>query len=56
MIGTTVVPYNLFIHAASAGQNWSSPDELELSKMGYKCFYNCWWHNNSFNFNNTQQL
>lgn len=32
MIGTTVVPYNFFIHAASAGQNWSSPDELELSK------------------------
>lgn len=32
MIGTTVVPYNFFIHAASAGQNWSSPNELELSK------------------------
>lgn len=32
MIGTTVVPYNFFLHATSARQNFKSPDELELSK------------------------
>lgn len=32
MIGTTVVPYNFFIHAASAKNNFKSTDELELSK------------------------
>lgn len=32
LIGTTVVPYNFFIHAASAKQNFSSTNELELSK------------------------
>lgn len=32
MIGTTVVPYNFFIHAGSAKQNWNKPEQLELSK------------------------
>lgn len=32
MIGTTVVPYNFFLHASSAKENWSSPDELVLSR------------------------
>lgn len=32
LIGTTVVPYNFFIHATTARKTWSSPDELELSK------------------------
>lgn len=32
MIGTTVVPYNFFIHATSARQNFKTPEELELSK------------------------
>lgn len=32
IIGTTIVPYNFFIHAASAKDTWSDPDELELSK------------------------
>lgn len=32
IIGTTIVPYNFFIHAASAKNTWKDPDELELSK------------------------
>ena len=32
MIGTTVVPYNFFIHATSAKRNFKSADELVLSK------------------------
>lgn len=32
LIGTTIVPYNFFIHAASAKNNFKSTDELELSK------------------------
>lgn len=32
IIGTTVVPYNFFLHAASAKNTWSKPEELELSK------------------------
>lgn len=32
MIGTTVVPYNFFMHATSAMKNWHKPEELELSK------------------------
>lgn len=33
LIGTTVVPYNLFIHATSASKTWKSPDELPLSNF-----------------------
>ena len=32
LIGTTVVPYNFFIHAGTAKKTWSTPEELELSK------------------------
>lgn len=32
LIGTTVVPYNFFIHAGTAKATWSKPEELELSK------------------------
>lgn len=32
LIGTTIVPYNFFIHSSSAKENWPSPDMLELSK------------------------
>lgn len=28
LIGTTVVPYNLFLHASSVSQKWSKPDQL----------------------------
>lgn len=28
LIGTTVVPYNLFLHAASASQKWQAADQL----------------------------
>ena len=28
LIGTTVVPYNLFLHSASASRKWKSPDQL----------------------------
>ena len=30
LIGTTVVPYNMFLHAASAKRTWHSPDEIPL--------------------------
>lgn len=32
LVGTTVVPYNFFIHAVSATKNWSKPEELVLSR------------------------
>lgn len=34
LIGTTVVPYNMFLHAASAKRTWHSPDELPLCAFG----------------------
>lgn len=36
MIGTTVVPYNMFIHATSARKTWKDPDMLPLSKFDIK--------------------
>lgn len=33
LIGTTVVPYNLFIHATSSHKTWSDPDEIPLSQF-----------------------
>lgn len=33
LIGTTVVPYNMFIHATSARKTWKSPEQLPLSKF-----------------------
>lgn len=32
IIGTTIVPYNFFIHSATAKRTWNNADELELSK------------------------
>ncbi len=33
LIGTTVVPYNMFIHAISAKKTWKSPSQLPLAKF-----------------------
>jgi len=33
LIGTTVVPYNMFIHATSTHKTWKSPDMLPLSRF-----------------------
>lgn len=33
LIGTTVVPYNLFIHATSSHKTWSDPDQIPLSQF-----------------------
>ena len=33
LIGTTVVPYNLFIHATSSGQTWKTPAEIPLANF-----------------------
>lgn len=33
LIGTTVVPYNMFIHATSARKTWHSPEELPLARF-----------------------
>lgn len=33
MIGTTVVPYNMFIHATSARKTWHDPKELPLARF-----------------------
>ncbi|MDY4921090.1 MAG: Nramp family divalent metal transporter [Phascolarctobacterium sp.] len=34
LIGTTVVPYNMFLHAASAKRTWHSAEELPLCSFG----------------------
>ena len=34
LIGTTVVPYNMFLHAASAKRTWHSPEDLPLCHFG----------------------
>lgn len=34
LIGTTIVPYNLFIHCSNAQKHWKTPEDLELSKWG----------------------
>ncbi|WP_432641903.1 Nramp family divalent metal transporter [Acidaminococcus sp.] len=34
LIGTTVVPYNMFLHAASAKRTWHTTDELPLCRFG----------------------
>ena len=47
MIGTTVVPYNMFIHATSARKTWHNPEELPLARYHihdhrryhYRCRY-----------------
>ena len=32
LIGTTVVPYNLFLHSSSVSKKWQSPDKLQEAK------------------------
>lgn len=32
LIGTTVVPYNLFLHASSAAKKWQSPEQLKEAR------------------------
>lgn len=32
LIGTTVVPYNLFLHATAVGRRWSGPDDLPVAR------------------------
>ncbi|MBI4545191.1 MAG: Nramp family divalent metal transporter [Gemmatimonadetes bacterium] len=32
LIGTTVVPYNLFLHAASVREKWSGPESLGMAR------------------------
>ncbi len=32
LIGTTVVPYNLFLHASLVKEKWNSPDQLPLAR------------------------
>ena len=34
LIGTTVVPYNMFLHAASSKRTWKGPEELPLCRFG----------------------
>ena len=34
LFGTTVVPYNMFLHAASAKRTWHGPEELPLCSFG----------------------
>jgi Mn2+/Fe2+ NRAMP family transporter len=33
LIGTTIVPYNLFLHAAAVRERWSSPDDLPAVRL-----------------------
>ena len=32
LVGTTVVPYNLFLHASLVSEKWKSPDDLKLAR------------------------
>jgi NRAMP (natural resistance-associated macrophage protein)-like metal ion transporter len=33
LIGTTVVPYNLFLHASTASEKWHSPEEIKSARQ-----------------------
>lgn len=33
LIGTTVIPYNMFIHATSAKRNWNDPRQMPLARF-----------------------
>lgn len=33
LVGTTVVPYNLFLHAAMAKEHWSDPNDLKYARL-----------------------
>jgi len=32
LIGTTVVPYNLFLHASLVGEKWAKPEDLKIAR------------------------
>lgn len=32
LVGTTVVPYNLFLHASAVGERWEGPDQLPAAR------------------------
>jgi manganese transport protein len=32
LIGTTVVPYNLFLHASTASKNWQSVNDISTAR------------------------
>src|SRR5690606_12525882 len=34
LIGTTVVPYNLFLHASLVGEKWNKPEDLVIARKG----------------------
>jgi Mn2+/Fe2+ NRAMP family transporter len=33
LVGTTIVPYNLFLHAAAVRERWQSPDDLPAARL-----------------------
>jgi len=33
LIGTTIVPYNLFLHATSASKKWNKPEDVKKSRI-----------------------
>jgi Mn2+/Fe2+ NRAMP family transporter len=33
LIGTTIVPYNLFLHAAAVGEKWNGPEHLPAARL-----------------------
>ncbi len=33
LVGTTVVPYNLFLHAAAVRERWSGPEDLKAARV-----------------------
>lgn len=33
LIGTTVVPYNIYLHASSAAKKWSNPEDVATSRL-----------------------
>ena len=33
LIGTTVVPYNLFLHASSAAERWNHPEDVKSARL-----------------------
>lgn len=33
LIGTTIVPYNLFLHASSAGERWKDPEQVSDARI-----------------------
>lgn len=36
LVGTTIVPYNLFLHASLAKQKWSTPKDLQVARKDNK--------------------